>query len=60
MTLLLDASHIRLLLEFPNLDASQGISAMEDVKQVMEVCQVCMKTLGWISAMFYLVSGKCS
>lgn len=60
MTLQLDAFHICLLLKCPNLDTNQGISAMEDVKQVTEVCQVCMKTLRYVSAMFYLASGKCS
>lgn len=58
MTLWLDAFHICLLLKFPNLDANQGISTMEDVKQVIEVCQVGMKTLGYVSAMFYLASKK--
>ena len=60
MTLHLGAFHIHLLPKFANLDANQGISAMEGVKQVIEVCQVCMKTLGYVSAMFYLAPEKCS
>lgn len=58
MALWFGAFHIHLLLRFPDLDATRGISAVEGVEQVIEVCRVCMKTLGCVSAVFYFASEK--
>lgn len=60
MTLQLDAFLIHLLLKFPDLDSNEDIFTKADVKQVVVVCQVCMKTLSHVSAILHLASGKCS